>query len=180
MRLVPPDLNIVDMTDDINSTCLVRECRDLEQYFGTDFTAAILQQDADPCPHPRDIKEEITTRDRDLLLTQHEGRADMSIVVEVERAIGWPRLWDLALDNGAKHIEGLRNLVRVITFPPHAMQACPLCEREEISRDSLLCHVLDSHTDCHFSSTELLQELLSVTDADSTFFNHLCHLTKLF
>ena len=58
----------------------------------------ILQQGADICPHSHCIKDEITTRDRDLLLTQHEPRADMYIVVEVERAIGWPRLWDLTLD----------------------------------------------------------------------------------
>ena len=77
------------------------------------------------------------------------------------RLVPAPRLLDLML--GAKCIEGLRNLVRVITFPPHAMQACPLCDREEISRDSLLCHVLDSHTNCHLSSSELLQELLTVT-----------------
>ncbi len=164
---------LTSLTDDVNSTCLARECRDLEQYFGTDFAEAVLLQDTDPCPHSRDIKDEIAARNRDLLLTQHEGRADMSIVVEVERAFGWLLLWDLTLDNGAKCVEGLRNLVRVITFPSHAMQACPLCVRDEISRDSLLCHVLDSHTNCRLSSTELLQDLLSVTDADSTFFNHL-------
>jgi len=110
---------LASLTDDVNSTCLVQECRDLEQYFRTAFAEAILIQDTDPCPHSRDIKNIIAARDLDLLLTQHEGRADMSIVVEVVRAIGWPRLWDLALNNGAKHVEGLRNLVRVIAFPSH-------------------------------------------------------------
>ena len=62
----------------------------------------------------------------------------MSIVVEVERTIGWLRLWDLALDHGPECIDGLRNLVRVITFPPHALSACPLCKEEDITRDSLL------------------------------------------
>ena len=65
--------------------------RDLEQYFGTDFTEAILQQDTDPCPLSRDIKDEITTRDRDLLLTG--GLTYMYIMVEVEREIGWPLLY---------------------------------------------------------------------------------------
>ena len=70
------------------------------------------------------------TRNSSLLrLTQHEGRADMSIVVEVERAVGWPRLWDLALDYGPKCVDGLRNLVRVVAFPPHASSTCPLCDR---------------------------------------------------
>ena len=78
-------------------------------------------------------------RDRDLRLAQHEGRA---IVVEVDGQIGWPRLWDLALDRGPKCIDGLRNLVRVITFPPHALSACPLCEEMDVPRVSLLSHVL--------------------------------------
>ena len=171
---------LASLSDDINSTCLVRECRDLEHYFGTDFTSAILQEGTDPCPHPRKIKEDISSKDRDLLLAKHKGRADMSIVVEVESEIGWPRLWDLALDNGARCIKGLRNLLRVITFPPHAMHACPVCERDDICRDSLLSHVLNTRTNCHLSSKELLQELSSVTDADSVFFGQLCHLAKLF
>ena len=66
----------------------------------------------------------------------------MSIVnvVEVESAVGWPKLWDLALDHGPKCIDGLKNLVRVITFPraPHALTACPLCKEENIPRDSHL------------------------------------------
>ena len=164
---------LTSLSDDINSTCLVRECRDLEHYFGTDFTSAILQEGTDSCPHPCKIKEDISSKDRDLLLAKHEGRADMSIVVEVESEIGWPRLWDLTLDNGARCIKGLRNLLRVITFPPHAMHACPLCEREDICRDSLLSHVLNTRTNCHLSSQELLRELSSVTDADSVFFNKL-------
>ena len=122
--------------------------------------AVFWDQDTDPCPHSRDIKDEIAARNRDLLLTQHEGRADMSIVVEVERAFGWPRLWDLTLDNGAKCVEGLRNLVRVITFPSHAMQACPLCLRDEISRDSLLCHVLDTPSLTHTHLKKLLSPVI--------------------
>ena len=45
------------------------------------------------------------------MLAKHEGRADMSLVLEVENAIGWPRLWDLTLDYGARQVEGLKNLL---------------------------------------------------------------------
>ena len=141
---------------------------------------AILQQEADTCPHPREIKKDILSRDRDLRLAQYEGRADMSTVVEVERAIGWPRLWDLALDHGPKCIDGLRNLVRVITFPPHALSACLLCEEEDISRDSLLSHVLTTHSRSPCNSDKLLSLLLSVPDSDSVLFNYLCSLANLF
>ena len=87
----------------------------------------------------------------------------MSIVAEMERAIGWPRLWDLALDHGLKCINGLRNLMRVITFPPHALSASPLCEEEGITRDSLLSHVQtlvdDSQTLTHFLHTTQVPEV---------------------
>ena len=122
------------------------------------------------------VKKDILSRDRDLRLAQYEGRADMSTVVEVERAIGWPRLWDLALDHGPKCIDGLRNLVRVITFPPHALSACPLCEEDDISRDSLLSHVLTTHSRSPCNSDKLLSLLLSIPDSDSVLFNYLANL----
>ena len=157
---------LTSLSDDIDSVCLICECRDLEEYFDTNFVSAILE---DTCPHPREIKKAIVSADCDLMLCQHAARADMSIVVEVERAIGWPRLWDLALDNGSKCIDGLKNLVRVITFPPHATSACPLCERD-VQRDSQFCHVLSTHTNCYISSNEFIQELLSISDSRLIYF----------
>ena len=168
------------LSDDVDSICSVRECRDLEQYFLSNFTSAILQQEADTCPLPREIKKVILSRDRDLRLEQHKGRADMSIIVEVERQIGWPRLWDFALNHGPRCIDGLRNLVRVITFPPHALSACPLCEEENVPRDSLLSHVLNSHTRSLYSSNDLLSLFSSITNSDSILFNYLYSLANLF
>ena len=63
---------------------------------------------------------------------------DLSVVVEVEEAIGWPKLWDLALDRGPNCIHGLRNFVRIVTYPPHATSPCPLCEDKDVPRVS--CH----------------------------------------
>ncbi len=57
---------LASLTDDVNSTCLARECSDLERYFGTDIAEAVLLQDIDLCPHSRDIKDNIAARDRDL------------------------------------------------------------------------------------------------------------------
>ena len=148
----------------------------MPRHFQTDFTSAILQRDDDTCPHPREIKKSLLSKDRDLRLAQHEGRADMSIVVE--QLVGL-ELWDLALDHGPKCIDGLKNLVRVITFPSHAMSACPLCEGEDFLRGSLLSHVLNTHARSPFSNSEFLPLLLSVTDSDSILFSHLCSLANL-
>ena len=121
-----------------------------------------------------------TRTDQDLRLTYHEGRADRSIVVDVERAVGWPHLWDLALDYGPKCVDDLRNLVRVVVFPPHASSACPLCDRETIPRDALLSHVPKIHSRIRVGSDELLSLLFLVTDSNSALFKHLCSLANLF
>ena len=162
------------LSDNLDSICLIRECCDLDQFFHSDFTSTMLQRDADTCPRPFEIKEDLQTRDRDLRLAQHKGKADMSIIVEVERAVGWPRLWDLALDYGPKCVDGLKHLVGVVTFPPHASSTCPLCDRKTIPRDTLLSHVLEMHSRIRMGSDELLSLLVSVTDSNSVLFKHLC------
>ena len=70
----------------------------------------------------------IEKKDRSLMLTKHAGRADMTIVAKIETEVGWPRLWDLALDGSERCVDGLKNLVHVITFPSHATSACPVCD----------------------------------------------------
>lgn len=68
--------------------------------------------------------------------------------------------------HGPKCIDGLRNLVRVIMFSPHAMSACPLCKEEDIPS-----HVLNTHSRMFYSSNELLSLFSSVTNSDSALFN---------
>lgn len=120
------------------------------------FTLAILQLEADTCPLPRQIKEDILSKNHDLRLAQH-----VSIVVEVERAVDWPRLWDPVLDHGPKCIDGLRNVVRVITFSPHALSACPLCKEKDIPRERL--SFLMFSTLMFYSSNELLRIIILIS-----------------
>ena len=64
----------------------------------------------------------------------------MGIIVYVERTIGWARLCDLTLDCGPRCVDGLKNLVRRLTFTPHSQSLCLLCEERNLSgaRDDLL------------------------------------------
>ena len=154
-------LSPLSLSDDLNSVCLIHECRELEQFFDLNFTSQILELDFDSCPHPHEIKEDLRILDQHLKLAQHERRLDMSTIVEVERAVGWPHLWDLALDYGPKCVAGLRNMVRIFAFPPHTSSGCPLCEGENIPRDTLLSHVLNTHPGICISGNEFLSLLLS-------------------
>ena len=146
--------------------CLVHECHDLECFFGKNFTSAILDADNyTSYPHPQEIKGKIQSRDCELRLAIHADRVDVAIIADVERTISWPKLWDLALDYGPRCVDGLRNLVRILTFPPLAQSACPLCEEKNLSgaRGELLSHVLDTHTTFTISGSELVTTLKTVS-----------------
>ena len=170
---------LASLSDDLDSICLIRECRDLDNYFLSDFTSVILQREADTCPIQAVINEEILSKDRKLRLAKHEGRPDLSVVVEVEEAIGWPKLWDLALDRGPNCIHGLRNFVRI---PSYLSTPCHFAvpEDKDVPRVSLLSHVIGSHMSNICDSCELLSLFSLVTDSDSTLFNYLCSFSKLF
>ena len=129
---------LLSLSDDISSICLVRECRELEQYFGTDFASALLTQDAGP----REVKEVIEKKDRSLMLTKHAGRADMAIVAKIESEVGWLRLWDLALDGGERCVDGLKNLVCVIAFPS-MLHLCARCVKVSVFKGTT-CSLMSS------------------------------------
>ena len=38
---------------------------------------------------------------------------------KITECVGWKKLWDHALDHGPSVIKGIKNLVRVITYPDH-------------------------------------------------------------
>ena len=66
------------------------------------------------------MKKTLQSRDRDLRLQTLEGRADMKFIVNVERAVGLLKLWDLALENGQRCTDGIKHLARVLVYPTHA------------------------------------------------------------
>ena len=95
--------------------------------------------------------KEIYSLETELRLAIHADSVGMAIIADVERTIGWPKLWDLALDYGPRCVDELRNLVRILTFPPHAQSACRLCEE------------LDTHTTAAISGSDLVTTLKTVS-----------------
>ena len=79
------------------------ECRDLEKFFNSDFNF-VLFDDRSPQPQPREMKRIIQSKDCELSL-RLSGDSN---------SIGWPHLWDMALENREKCIEVIKNLVKVI------------------------------------------------------------------
>ena len=87
---------------DEESTLLVRECSELEEWYGTSLTEAICSNDAD-----RPGAGEIHGCDKGKLLDVCEGRSDAVLVAKTEREIGWCKLWDCGRDWGPKCMAGL-------------------------------------------------------------------------
>ena len=99
------------LSDDPESLCLVKECRELESHFNTVFTTEILT-DADST-NPTNIKKSIKKIDKDLRLEVCALKAPF-IAQVVTAGESWPKLWDCALHLGSKHLKGLQNLTRLM------------------------------------------------------------------
>ena len=94
------------MVDNVASLCLVKECKELEEGFETQFTDKMLGGDADQI-NMKEVKV-IGQLDR-------EKRIELSVVA---RNGGWLRFkygTQLDLDSGLRHTRGLQAMSRLIS-----------------------------------------------------------------
>ena len=98
------------MADDVEALCLVRECRELEERYKSDFTSAILsaQESRDGLEIIRNAQRIIKKKDRLLLLCK---ASQYQFVQQIAENVGWNKLWDDALDHGPSVIKGMKDLV---------------------------------------------------------------------
>ena len=112
------------LVDHPNSLCLVRECRELEECFGINYTDTILAG-ADGVGM-REIKRVVRQADRVRQLEKCTERAPL-IAEVVCRGGSWMRLWDAALHLGTRHTDGLQALSRMLAHHGRGSKPCPLC-----------------------------------------------------
>ena len=62
----------------------------------------------------------------------------------VQERVGWPRLWDRALDYGVQHTKGLQALSRLMSSHGRGKQPCPLCDHTCLD-SPVLDHFLKVH-----------------------------------
>ena len=132
------------LIDDPESLCLVKECRDLEDHFGTEYTAQILSG-ADSCS-VKEIQKVVCNIDREKSFSRYVWRKPPYIAEITSRGGSWTKIWDSALHLGSKHLRGLQNLARLMAHHGNGIKPCPLCEMEgDDMMPPLLDHVLSSH-----------------------------------
>ena len=88
---------------------------------------------------------------------------------KITDCVGWKKLWDHAVDHGHSIIMGMKNLVRVITYPDHSLSKCPLCDTADMDKPTLAKHVITNHTE---SDNSWCTPLESLTAMNPTFFSH--------
>ena len=128
------------MVDNVEALSLVRECRELEERYTSDFTSQILniEEPGDGVEIVRKAQEYIIKKDQALLMAKVSD--NYQHLYKIAECVGWKKLWDQALDYGPSVIKSLKNLVRVIAYPNHAPSICPLCDIAELDQISLAEH----------------------------------------
>ena len=126
--------------DDVGSLCLVKECSDLEIFYGTSYTDAILEEASEGCF--QDVKRTIRRIDKDKCLLKCCEKAPT--IAEVTRRGGsWPKLWDASLHLGTRHSVGLQKLSRLMAHHGRGSHPCPLCDKQDPM--SVIEHALSEH-----------------------------------
>ena len=116
--------------------CLVKECKELEEGFGTQCTDKILGGDADQI-NMKEVKKVIEQLDREKRIELCEGKAPQSAAVA--RNGGWLRLWDTALDLGLRQV-----MSRLISSHGQGRKPSPLCDQVNLAT-CVMEHVLEQH-----------------------------------
>ena len=164
------------MVDDVEALSIVRECRELEERYNSNFATQILSADdsIESATLIREAGDFITRKDRDLLLIKSSKSPYLCSIAE---SVGWKKLWDIALDHGQSVVKGVRNLGRIIAYPDHATSDCPLCDVINLNRLRLPEHIIRKHTNNEASWDELMDSLITM---DPWFSNHIACLTNIF
>ena len=129
------------LSDDMESLCLVKECRELELYYGTNLTDIVLM-DADTISR-RAIRKTLRVIDRDKLVEKCSMKSP-SIACIIRKGGSWPKLWDSALHLGSRHTIGLQNLSRLLVHYGRGLHPCPLCDEQGLSMP-IIDHVISAH-----------------------------------
>ena len=161
------------LVDDVESLCIVKECRELEGRYGSNYTSKILSDSGTPV-----VEIENTIYRRDQVLQGDKVSQNHHDLRKLADTVGWKKLWDHCLDQGETCVASLVNLVRILSYPQHATRSCPLCESDsELQIVSLADHIISQHTSSSDSWNTLLN---SLCELEPKCFTHLLCLYKLF
>ena len=136
----------------------------LEVSLGTSVLAQCL---SDPLDAPRIVKEHrsiILKQDFESLLVSASSHQSTKRICDVARITSWRKIWDYALDRGARGTKLIQILFKAMSTPVFGTRSCTLC-RDHIDLYSFLDHLCEFHlnlstdfvTSCVDSPNELFE-----------------------
>ena len=75
----------ISLADDEESATLVRECRELEEAFGTHYADMVLRAEKGGVARPREMKEEIMREDMEMRLARCSQNDRAPVLTEIAR-----------------------------------------------------------------------------------------------
>ena len=155
---------------EVESIQLVRQCRFLESYYGTNFTSDILS--APMSFSAASLKKDIINLDYSRVLDEASSAPHLKYIVEVDtsQVCSWPKIWDLALDRGPSGTSCVLAVLKLLGLQSFAGN-CPFGSCELVG-DHLGAHFLSAHTgltmsldDCVLALKNNSNEILSYGQA---------------
>ena len=154
------------LMDDVESMCLVKECREMEEVFGIDVVKDVLSDSK--MIGMKEIKATVKRVDWERLIRRCKEKAPLIASVGDEK--GWAKLWDKALQLGHRHTRGLQNLTRLLSHHGRGEKPCPLCETlGTTTQGGVLNHVLRDHSTAVGLKMDVAELLTHLKAADINF-----------
>ena len=87
------------LEDDVESISLIHECRELEDFFGTNYTDIPLRNEI---LSMKEVNKNLIER------KDFQSVAKCQMIEKIEKEVSWKLLWEKALDLGLQHTKGLQ------------------------------------------------------------------------
>ena len=147
--------------NNIESMSIIRQCRFLESAYSSNLMSTVLNTDDLLLAS---IKKTVLELDRSRILSDAEGHASQSYMVEVVKAGAWPKFWDNALNCGP---EGTKSaLIAILQTLCKTCYSDQLCSAQncsfEIPKGSAPCdHFIQCHTDLNCSANKIVSNIVT-------------------
>ena len=139
----------------------MEQCRYLEGVYGTDFTGEILSSRLSW----RDLPKAILPADKALQLKGCDTHKSLKHITGpgIPSELSWLRIWDMALDHGARGTKAALSLFSALSRPVLSNRLCPHCAQPIEQESFYLEHLVESHSELQLGTMEEISQALAST-----------------
>lgn len=152
--------------DDVESLALVKQCRFLEEAYGSSYTSDVISN-PDFVSNTQ-MKKDILDKDISLLLSESETHPSQLLVHSIASSpdCSWPQIWDHALDKGAFGTTCTLAVLRMFSLHVFSDNNCPFsgCS-QTVTNSEVVAHFLSSHTTLNFTAEQCVESLKSRSES---------------